>query len=81
VGLGDFGDELLKAVMKIPELQENPEGAKRMLGAKPENMLAALRKLREQHSSVEQYLVNYCGLSEDDLEQVRKNLIVPHSNR
>ncbi|CEI61204.1 unnamed protein product [Fusarium venenatum] len=81
VGLGDFGDELLKAVMKIPELQENPEGAKRMLGAKPGNMLAALRTLRKQHGSVEQYLVKYCGLSEDDLEQVRKNLIVPHSNQ
>ncbi|KAL4721860.1 hypothetical protein ACLX1H_011051 [Fusarium chlamydosporum] len=38
VGLGNFRDELLKSVMKIPELQDNPEGAKRMLGAKPENI-------------------------------------------
>ncbi|RBR12875.1 uncharacterized protein FIESC28_08438 [Fusarium coffeatum] len=77
-GLGDFRDDLLKAMMKIPELQENPEGAKRMLGARPENMLAALEALREQHGSVEQYLVKNCGLSEDDLQQVRRNLIVPH---
>lgn len=80
VGLGNFRDELLKSVMKVPELQDNPEGAKRMLGAKPENMLAALETLRKEHGSVEQFLVKNCGLSEDDLEQVRNNLIVPRAN-
>ncbi|KAF4953369.1 hypothetical protein FSARC_12420 [Fusarium sarcochroum] len=80
VGLGDFREELLAAVMKSPELKENPEGAKRMLGAKPENMLAALEVLRQQHGSVEEYVVKSCGLSQDDLEQIRKNLIVPHTS-
>ncbi|KAH7236346.1 protein-tyrosine phosphatase-like protein [Fusarium tricinctum] len=80
VGLGDFGEELLAAVMKSPELEANPEGARRLLGAKPENMLAALKALREQHDSVEKYVVKSCGLSEDDLEQIRKNLIVPDTS-
>ncbi|KAM5347156.1 hypothetical protein ACJ41O_010161 [Fusarium nematophilum] len=78
VGLGEFREELLAAVMKSPQLHENPEGAKRMLGAKPENMLAALEALRQQHGSVEQYVVDKCGISPDGVEQIRKNLIVPN---
>ncbi|KAF5657535.1 tyrosin-phosphatase [Fusarium heterosporum] len=80
VGLGDFREELLAAVMKSPELKANPEGARRLLGAKPENMLAALKTLREQHGSVEQYVVESCGLSQNDLEQIRKNLVVPDTS-
>ncbi|KAF9778825.1 hypothetical protein IL306_002882 [Fusarium sp. DS 682] len=81
VGLGDFREELLAAVMKSPELRADPEGARRLLGAKPENMLAALQALREQHGSVEEYVVKNCGLTEEDLEQIRKNLIVPEERR
>jgi hypothetical protein len=81
VGLGDFREELLAAVMKSPELRANPEGAQRLLGAKPENMLAALEALRKQHGSVEEYVVKNCGLTVEDLEQIRKNLIVPEESR
>ncbi|KAF5017686.1 hypothetical protein F66182_10360 [Fusarium sp. NRRL 66182] len=80
IGLGDFKEELLAKVMESPELKANPEGARRLLGAKPENMLAALEALREQHGSVEQYVVKNCGLSQDDLEQIRKNLVVPDTS-
>ncbi|KAF4444506.1 hypothetical protein FALBO_17225, partial [Fusarium albosuccineum] len=76
-GLGDFKDELMASLMKNPELQGDLEGARRMLGAQPENMLAALKEFRQQYGSVEKYAVEKCGLSQDDLEQIRKNLIVP----
>lgn len=79
-GLGDFREQLLNAVLKSPELQGNPEGAKRMLGAKTENMLGALKAMREQHGSVEQYVVEKCGLSQEEVEQIRKNLVVPSTN-
>jgi CRISPR/Cas system type I-B associated protein Csh2 (Cas7 group RAMP superfamily) len=44
-------------------------------------MLAALEALRKQHGSVEEYVVKNCGLTVEDLEQIRKNLIVPEESR
>ncbi|KAF4965703.1 hypothetical protein FZEAL_10736 [Fusarium zealandicum] len=80
VGLGAFKDELIAAVMKSSDLDIDRQGAERMLGAKPESMLAALKELRNQYGSVEQYVVEKCGLSSHDVEQIRKNLILPGSN-
>ena len=39
-------------------------------------MLAALEMLRQEHGSAEEYVLNHCGLSPEDVEQIRKNLIV-----
>jgi hypothetical protein len=39
-------------------------------------MLAALEALRQDQGSVEQYVLTKCALSQEDIEQLRKNLIV-----
>ncbi|KPM39285.1 hypothetical protein AK830_g7267, partial [Neonectria ditissima] len=79
VGLAERKPEIMAHLMKHEALRKNPEGAERLLGAmqnRPENMLAALKALRSDYGSVEQYVQTKCGLSLDDIEQIRKNLIV-----
>ncbi len=39
-------------------------------------MLATLASLRKKYGSVEQYMVDACRLSLDDVAQIRQNLIV-----
>ncbi|CAM1501578.1 Fc.00g035620.m01.CDS01 [Cosmosporella sp. VM-42] len=76
IGLGDFRKAIIDSLMRNPALEQNPEGANRMLSARPENLLAALVMLRQEYGSVEKYVLNHCGLSPDDVAQIRRNLIV-----
>ncbi|KAH6887904.1 protein-tyrosine phosphatase-like protein [Thelonectria olida] len=75
-GLAERKPEILASLMKHEALKDNPEGAERLLGARPESMLAALEALRQDQGSVEQYVLTKCALSREDIEQLRKNLIV-----
>lgn len=40
-------------------------------------MLAALKMLREEYGSVEDYVVNKCGLTKAEVAQLRENMTVP----
>lgn len=40
-------------------------------------MLAALKTLRQEHGSVENYVINQCQVTPEAIAQLRKNLIVP----
>ncbi|KAK7413564.1 hypothetical protein QQX98_007573 [Neonectria punicea] len=75
-GLGERKDEIMARLMEHESLRNNPEGAKRLLSATPANMLAAMKALQSDYGSVEQYVKTKCGLSPDEIEQIRKNLIV-----
>jgi Tyrosine phosphatase family len=39
-------------------------------------MLATLKMIREQFGSAEQYVVEKCGLTKEEVKRIRKNLIV-----
>lgn len=39
-------------------------------------MLATLEMIREKFGGVEQYAIEQCGLSKDDIEKIRSNLII-----
>lgn len=39
-------------------------------------MLATLKMLREKFGGIEEYMIEKCGLSKEDLEKIRSNLIV-----
>lgn len=39
-------------------------------------MLATLRVIREQFGSVENYVIEHCGLTKKDIENIRFNLVV-----
>ena len=47
-----------------------------MLSRRKEHMLAALACLRETYGSVEKYVTEYCGLTPEEVDQIRKNLVV-----
>jgi hypothetical protein len=41
-----------------------------------ENMLAFLKIIREEFGGPEAYAIKNCGLTKDDVEKIRSNLIV-----
>lgn len=38
-------------------------------------MLATLKMIRQRFGSAEQYVIEKCGLTKDEVEKIRKNLI------
>lgn len=40
------------------------------------NMLATLKMIREKFGGPEQYMIEKCGLSKEDIQKIRDNLIV-----
>lgn len=42
---------------------------------RPESMLSALKMMREEYGSAEQYAINQCGLTPEQITQLRSNLI------
>ncbi len=47
-----------------------------MLYNRKANMLATLKMLREKFGGAENYIIEKCGLSKEEVEKIRKNLIV-----
>lgn len=43
-------------------------------------MLATLKVLREEYGSVEEYVLNECKISPEDIAQLRRNFIVEPQN-
>ncbi|KAF9869529.1 tyrosine phosphatase [Colletotrichum karsti] len=76
IGLQDRKEEIVKHLMSTEAMKGNPEGARRMISSRKENMLATLDLIRHEYGSVEAYVLNRCRLSAGDIEQIRKNLTV-----
>ncbi|KAM0816511.1 putative Tyrosine phosphatase [Seiridium cardinale] len=81
VGLKARRGEILRHLLKEPDFQKNPSGAVRMIGARAENMIETLKKIREKWGSVEKCVVDLKFLAEDEIEYLRKNLIVDASSQ
>ena len=61
-----------------PEVvEEGRQAALRMVGARKESMLATLEMIDKEFGGSEKYMREICGLMGDDLEKLRKVLIVP----
>ena len=43
-------------------------------------MLAFLDLLREKYGGAENYVQEYCGLSAEDVQIVKRNLLLPHED-
>ncbi len=39
-------------------------------------MLATLKMIREKYGGVEQYVIDRCGLTKEDVQRIRTNLVV-----
>ncbi|KAI0201847.1 tyrosine phosphatase [Astrocystis sublimbata] len=76
IGLRSRLEELVRHVSSNPKIGIDVEGAKRMCGARKEAMLGTLARIRKQHGSVEQCVIDLGILTQQGIEQLRKNLIV-----
>ncbi|KAM3066559.1 hypothetical protein ACMFMG_002273 [Clarireedia jacksonii] len=80
--LTDFGlpsewkTEVIEHLMANPAIKGNYEGATNMISSKAENMLATLKMLKETFGGAEGYVTEKCGLTKEDVEKIRKNLVI-----
>jgi protein tyrosine/serine phosphatase len=74
-GLGAWTELLVSTVMNWSE-NIGEEGARRMVGAKKESMIGALKMLKVDYGGAEQYFKEQCGLSDDEIEKIKGYLIV-----
>jgi protein tyrosine/serine phosphatase len=74
-GLGAWTELLVSAVMSWSEDIEE-EAARRMVGAKKESMIGALKMLQEDYGGAEKYFKEKCGLNDEEIEKIKDYLIV-----
>ncbi|EEP78834.1 predicted protein [Uncinocarpus reesii 1704] len=76
VGLGALREEFIQNLLKHPALKDDPSGAYRMTSAKAEAMEATLEWLDATYGCVEGYMKEAIGFGGDDIEKIRRNLVV-----
>ncbi|TGO89678.1 hypothetical protein BPOR_0098g00090 [Botrytis porri] len=67
---------IIKHLMTHPAIKDDHEGAENLISSKAENMLATLKMLHEKFGGAESYVIEKCGLTIDEVERIRRNLIV-----
>lgn len=77
--LTDLGLEHLKPLfierlLKNPALEGNQDGVRNMVSSKRENMVATVEMIEREFGGAEGYLRNQCGLGEEVVEALRRNL-------
>lgn len=75
-GLASAVPKIMAHLEEIPFLKGNKEGLLNMLSARKVNMLSSLKMIREKYGNAEGYMINACGVSKEDVEKIRKNMIV-----
>ncbi|KAI5120677.1 hypothetical protein M0805_006966 [Coniferiporia weirii] len=76
IGREPVRDMILKRLAKEPIFAENKDAALNMLTSRRETMLAFLNLLRNNYGGVEGYVQKYCGLSTEDVQIIRRNLVI-----
>ena len=74
-GLRDLRPVFVERLQRNPALMGNEEGVLRMVSSKKENMLAALEMIEKDFGGIVQYMKKDCGLSDAEVEQIRRNLL------
>ena len=88
----EWKESVIEHLMDNPALKGNMEGAWNMISAKSilflrrvflwlitfrtANMLATLKMIRDKFGGPEGYVTEKCGLTKDEVDKIRKNLIV-----
>ncbi|KAI0057609.1 hypothetical protein BV25DRAFT_1831060 [Artomyces pyxidatus] len=74
VGREPIRDVIMQRLDKEPIFASNKEAALNMLSSRPETMLAFLKLVDEKYGGAEGYAKRYCGLDDDDIVTIRRNL-------
>ncbi|KAI0080790.1 hypothetical protein K474DRAFT_1636729 [Panus rudis PR-1116 ss-1] len=80
VGREPFRQKIMARLAKEPIFASNNEAALNMFTSRPETMLAFLKHLEDHYGGVEAYLKEYVKLTDEDIETIRQNLIIPSSS-
>ncbi|KAI5210734.1 hypothetical protein AUEXF2481DRAFT_31890 [Aureobasidium subglaciale EXF-2481] len=62
-------------LLKNPALVGNEEGVKNMISAQPEKMAATIQMIQKVYGGAEGYVRDVVGMSDQQIEQIRKNLL------
>jgi protein tyrosine/serine phosphatase len=80
IGLRPTRDAVVARLMKSPVFAGSGGGgrerAERMVGARPESMLAMLEMVEKKWGGAEGYVKTMAGLTDEEIEKVRRVLIV-----
>jgi protein tyrosine/serine phosphatase len=73
-GLGAWTEHLVTAVVNQTGAPE--EAARRMVGARKESMVGALKMLKEEFGGAKGYFRTQCGLEDEEVEKIKEYLVV-----
>lgn len=73
-GLAPLKPMFIERLLKNPALQGNREGVMTMVSCKKETMVATLEMIERDFGSPEDYMKKQCGMSDEEVERLRKNL-------
>lgn len=76
MGLGERRDEFISHLILVEPLKGDRAAAERMVSSRAESMRGTLRMIRERWGGVEGYVRDAVGLSADEVDAVRRNLVV-----
>ncbi|KAH7928265.1 hypothetical protein BV22DRAFT_1030920 [Leucogyrophana mollusca] len=77
VGLAPVLPMLAARYEKNPIFQENWQGMLNMGSSREENMLAVIAMIRDKFGGAEGWIKSATSLKDEDIEKIRKNLLVP----
>lgn len=75
LGLADLKPIFTERLLKNPSLEGNPDGVKNMISSLKENMEASVDMIEKEFGGAQNYMQSKCGLSEGEIEQLKKNLL------
>jgi protein tyrosine/serine phosphatase len=76
LGLGHRRAEFVGNLTRSGLLKGDRAAAERMIGSRPEAMMGTLALIRREYGGVEGFVKGRCGLSDEEIERVRRNLVV-----
>ena len=76
LGLKDLKPIFVERLLKNPALEGNRDGVWNMVSSKKENMAAAIEMIQQDFGGAENYMREKCQLCEDEIRQLKKNLVM-----
>lgn len=76
LGLRDLKGLFSERLLKNAALAGNEEGVRNMIGSNKENMRATIEMVESRYGGAEGYVLGTVGLSREELERLRENLVV-----
>lgn len=76
LGLGHRRDEFIGNLTRSGPLKDDRAAAERMVSSRPEAMLGTLALIRREYGGVEEFVRGRCGLSDEEIEAIRRNLTI-----